>query len=126
MKTGRPPKFGKRGKLIGVTIPLEDYEMIKEQHLDPGKILHNALNLLEDKPTVIEDTLTAALLSKWGSFLDHVKTLTGSRSCPFGKLNDAALDKSSAWWENEGVKITNRQLRQKWSYLCHANQKLKH
>lgn len=127
-KTGRPPKYGKKGKLIGITIPIEDYDQIREKGLDAGLILHNALNVLEAKPPKpIEDTLTVILLAHWQEYLDHVNTLTGSRNNPFNKLTLEALEKDSAWWKQKyQVQITNKQLKMKWKYLGHASQQLKH
>lgn len=127
MKTGRPPKYGKKGKLIGITIPIEDYDKIKSEGLDPGRILHNALNLAEPLPVKpVEDSLTAILLAHWSEYLDHVKTLTGSVKNPFLKLKDEQLNKDSAWWSQKyQVQITNKLLRSKYAYLCHASQQLK-
>jgi len=128
MKTGRPPKYGKKGKLIGITIPLEDWDKIKAEGLDPGRILHNALNLTESLPVKpVEDTLTAILLAHWEEYLDHVFTLTGTRTNPFKKLTPDAQKKISAWWDQKyQVKVENRVLSQKWKYLGHASQQLKH
>ncbi len=127
MKTGRPTKWGKKGKLVGVTIPLEDWELIKNQHLDAGQILHKALNLLQEQdPTPVNDSLTAVLVAHWGEFLHHIETLTGTQKNPFAKAGDLVRSQEALWWQvNYQVKITNDLLSRKWNELNHAYQQLK-